>query len=97
MLQNAYLVAKIGVDTAENEPIEKSDVSWLETRVARATGTDRRRSGPCLRRHDERRSPRQLADLDALAGTKSTSNLGVVFLDQERQHIGSTHFFKFQK
>ena len=29
MLQNAYLVAKIGVDTAENEPSRKSDVSWL--------------------------------------------------------------------
>ena len=27
MLQNAYLVAKIGVDTAENEPPIKSDVS----------------------------------------------------------------------
>ena len=27
MLQNDYLVAKIGVDTAENEP-RKSDVSW---------------------------------------------------------------------
>ena len=30
MLQNAYLVAKIGVDTAENEPSRKSDVSWPE-------------------------------------------------------------------
>ena len=29
MLQNDYLVAKIGVDTAENEPYVKSDVSWL--------------------------------------------------------------------
>ena len=29
MLQNAYLVAKFRFDTAENEPIEKSDVSWL--------------------------------------------------------------------
>ena len=31
MLKNAYLVAKIGVDTAENdvEPPIKSDVSWL--------------------------------------------------------------------
>ena len=28
MLQNAYLDAEIGVDTAENEPIEKSAVSW---------------------------------------------------------------------
>ena len=28
MLQNDYLVAKIGVDTAENEPYVKSDVSW---------------------------------------------------------------------
>ena len=28
MLQNAYLVAKIGIDTAENEPPIKSDVSW---------------------------------------------------------------------
>ena len=25
MLQNEYLIAKIGVDTAENEPIGKSD------------------------------------------------------------------------
>ena len=29
MLQNACLGAKIGADTAENEPIEESDVSWL--------------------------------------------------------------------
>ena len=29
MQKNAYLDAKIGVDTAENEPRRKSDVSWL--------------------------------------------------------------------
>ena len=29
ILKNAYLVAKIRFDTAENEPIEKNDVSWL--------------------------------------------------------------------
>ena len=28
MLQNAYLDAKFRFDTADNEPIEKSDVSW---------------------------------------------------------------------
>ena len=33
MLTNDYLVAKIGVDTAENEPYVKRDVSWPDPRV----------------------------------------------------------------
>ena len=30
MLQNEYLIAKIGVDTGENEPIEKSENEPME-------------------------------------------------------------------
>ena len=33
MLQNDYLVAKIGVDTAENEPRIASDVPWQMRRL----------------------------------------------------------------
>jgi len=33
MLQNDYLLAKIGADKAENEPYVKSDVSWQSSKV----------------------------------------------------------------
>ena len=35
MLQNDYLLAKIGADPAENEPYVKSDVSWRWIRSQR--------------------------------------------------------------
>ena len=38
MLQNEYLVAKIGVDPAENEP-RMSDVSWPATQRSAVLGT----------------------------------------------------------
>ena len=37
MLKNDYLVAKIGVDTAENEPRIASDVSALPSGLGRPT------------------------------------------------------------
>ena len=48
MLQDYYLVAKIGVDTAENEP----------SKVARFSTSSSRLSGPREAHGDEARGPR---------------------------------------
>ena len=40
MLKNEYLIAKIGVDTAENEPIEKSDLQTTLSHSRRSRGAN---------------------------------------------------------
>ena len=65
MLQNEYLTAKIGVDTAENEPIGKSDLENDSREPLRIAAPGR--GGNAYRRFRARWSP-------ASAGTKMSSS-----------------------
>ena len=60
MLKNAYLVVKIGADTAENEHMLADILTKFQT-----TGPKRGRVGPCARDGDRaaRSPPRRPSDL----------------------------------